>query len=152
MQVFAPAKINLSLKILGRRGDDFHEIETLIVPISLCDEMKIEKNEGGIEFHCDDSSVPKGDDNLAIRAAKAFFAATKLKPAVSIELKKKIQHGAGLGGGSSDAATTLLTLSELFETKLSAEVLAKMTEAIGSDVPFFIFESAAICKGRGELV
>jgi len=152
VQVFAPAKINLSLKILGRRDDGFHEIETLIAPISLCDEMKIEKNEGGIEFHCDDPSVPKGDDNLAVRSAKAFFAATKLKPAVSIELKKKIPHGAGLGGGSSDAATTLLTLNELFETKLSAEVLAKMTEAIGSDVPFFIFESAAICKGRGELV
>jgi 4-diphosphocytidyl-2-C-methyl-D-erythritol kinase len=152
VQVFAPAKINLSLKILGRRDDGFHEIETLIAPISLCDEMKIEKNEGGIEFHCDDSAVPSGDDNLAIRAAKAFFVATKLKPAVSIELKKKIPHGAGLGGGSSDAATTLLTLNRLFETKLSAEVLAKMAGAIGSDVPFFIFESAAICKGRGELV
>ena len=152
VQVFAPAKINLSLKISGRRDNGFHEIETLIVPISLCDEMKIEKNEGGIEFRCDDPSVPSGEDNLVIRAAKSFFVATKLEPAVSIELKKKIPHGAGLGGGSSDAATTLLTLNGLFETKLSAEVLAKMAGAIGSDVPFFIFESAAICKGRGELV
>ena len=152
MQVFAPAKINLSLKILNRRDDDFHEIETLIVPTSLCDEMKIEKNEGGIEFHCDDSSVPKGDDNLAIRAAKAFFAATKLKPAVLIELKKKIPHGAGLGGGSSDAATTLLALNELFKMNLPREALAKMGEASGSDIPFFVFESAAICRGRGELV
>ncbi len=152
VQVFAPAKINLSLKILGRRDDGFHEIETLITPIGLCDEIKIKKNEGGIEFHCDDPSVPKGDDNLAIRAAQAFVAATKLKPAVSIELKKKIPHGAGLGGGSSDAATTLLALNELFETKLSAEALAKMAGAIGSDVPFFIFQSAAMCKGRGERV
>src|SRR6266704_4386739 len=152
MQVFAPAKINLSLKILGRRDDDFHEIETLIVPISLCDEMKIEKKEGGIEFRCDDPSVPMSDDNLVIRAAKSFFVATKLEPAVSIELKKKIPHGAGLGGGSSDAASVLLALNELFETKLSPEALAKMAAAIGSDVPFFIFESAASCRGRGELV
>src|SRR6266581_4159677 len=133
MQVFAPAKINLSLKILGRPGDDFHEIETFIVPISLCDEMKIEKNEGGIEFRCDDPSVPKGDDNLAIRAAKAFFAATKLKPAVSIELKKKIPHGAGLGGGSSDAATTMLTLNQLFEANLTRDELTKLAATTGSD-------------------
>src|SRR5436309_13795225 len=152
MQVFAAAKINLSLKILGCRGDDFHEIETLIVPISPCDEMKIEKNEGGIEFRCDDPSVPMSDDNLVIRAAKSFFVATKLEPAVSIELKKKIPHGAGLGGGSSDAATTLLALNQLFETNLTRDELVNFGSAIGSDVPFFIFESAALCRGRGELV
>ena len=75
MQVFAPAKINLSLKILGRRDDGFHEIETLIVPISLCDEIKIDKDDAkeGIEFRCDDASVPQGDDNLAVRAAKTFL-------------------------------------------------------------------------------
>jgi 4-diphosphocytidyl-2-C-methyl-D-erythritol kinase len=154
MQVFAPAKINLSLKILGRRDDDFHEIETLIVPISLCDEINIDKDDAkdGIEFRCDDPSMPQGDDNLAVRAAKTFLEEARLKSGVAIELKKKIPHGAGLGGGSSDAATTLLALNGLFETKLSAEALAKMGETIGSDVPFFIFESAAICRGRGELV
>jgi len=154
MQVFAPAKINLSLRILGRRDDGFHEIETVIAPITLCDEIEIGKSDSSneIEFHCDDPSMPAGDDNLIVRAAKSFFAATKLKPAVSIELKKKIPHGAGLGGGSSDAASTLLALNELFETKLPREALAKMAKAIGSDVPFFIFQSAAFCKGRGELV
>src|SRR6266702_1622078 len=154
MQVFAPAKINLSLKIFGRRDDGFHEIETLIAPISLYDEIRIDKGDAkeGIEFCCDDPSVPKGYDNLAVRAAKAFFAGTKIDPAISIELKKKIPHGAGLGGGSSDAASVLLALNELFETKLPREALAKMAEAIGSDVPFFIFQSAAMCKGRGELV
>ncbi len=154
MQVFAPAKINLSLKILGRRSDGFHEIETLIAPISLCDEIKIDKSDSrqGIEFHCDDPSVPTSDDNLVLRATKAFSAARKLKPVVSIELKKRIPHGAGLGGGSSDAASTLLALNELFETKLPRETLGKLAEPIGSDVPFFIFESAAICRGRGELV
>src|SRR2546430_10445861 len=120
MQVFAPAKINLSLKILGRRGDDFHEIETLIVPISLCDEMKIEKNEGGIEFRCDDPSVPMSDDNLAIRAAKSFFVATKLEPAVSIELKKKKPHRTGPGGRGTGAATNPLNLHPHFLTELNA--------------------------------
>ena len=154
MQVFAPAKINLSLKILGRRPDGFHDIETFIAPISLCDELKIDKNKAveGVEFSCDDSSVPTGDENLVVRAAQAFFEAAKLKASVSIELKKKIPHGAGLGGGSSDAASTLLALNKLFETNLPREALAELGETIGSDVPFFIFESAAMCRGRGELV
>src|ERR1044071_7592268 len=99
MQVLAPAKINLSLKILGRRGDGFHEIETLIAPISLYDEIQIDKTDRDqeIELSCDEASLATGDDNLIVRAAKTFFVATKLKPAVSIELKKKIPHGAGLG-------------------------------------------------------
>jgi 4-diphosphocytidyl-2-C-methyl-D-erythritol kinase len=154
MHVSAPAKINLSLKILGRRSDGFHEIETLIAPISLSDEIKIDKTSSGkeIEFHCDDPSVPMDDGNLVVRAANLFFRATKLQPGISIELKKRIPHGAGLGGGSSDAATTLLALNQLFETNLARDELAKLGSAIGSDVPFFIFESAALCRGRGELV
>src|SRR5213080_3684860 len=142
MQVFAPAKINLSLKILGRRDDGFHEVETLIVPISLCEEIKIDENDaqGGIQFRCGDQSVPTGDDNLVLLAAKAFFAATKIKPAVSIELTKRIPHGAGLGGGSSDAASTLLALNQFFETRLPRDALAKLAEPIGADIPFFIFE------------
>src|SRR6266705_4979350 len=154
MQVLAPAKINLSLKISGRRSDGFHEIDTLIAPITLCDQLEIGTSgtSNGIRFSCDDPSVPAGDNNLIVRAAKAFFAATKLKPAVSIELNKRIPHGAGLGGGSSDAASTLLALNELFETKLPREMLVEIAEPIGSDVPFFIFESVAICRGRGELV
>ncbi len=154
MQVLAPAKINCSLRIFGRRNDGFHEVETLIAPISICDEIKIERrrSKNEIEFRCDDPSVPRGDENLVIRAANVFFKKTKLTNRVSIELKKKIPHGAGLGGGSSDAASTLLALNELFETKLRVQPLSKMAEAIGSDVPFFIFQSAAVCKGRGELV
>jgi len=154
MQVLAPAKINLSLRILRRRSDGFHEIETFIAPTSLCDEIQIERGNGkqGIEFWCDDASVPEGDDNLAVRAADVFFKATRIKSGISISLKKKIPHGAGLGGGSSDAASTLLGLNKLFGTKLPRETLAKMAATIGSDVPFFIFRSAAICKGRGELV
>ena len=153
MQVLAPAKINLSLKILGRRNDDFHELDTLIAPISLYDEIGIEKRaEKGIKFRCDDPSVPQVDDNLVVRAAKTFFEATKIEASVSIELKKKVPHGAGLGGGSSDAASVMLALNDIFETKLSREALVKMAEPIGSDVPFFLFQSVAACKGHGEMV
>jgi 4-diphosphocytidyl-2-C-methyl-D-erythritol kinase len=152
MQVLARAKINLSLKILGRRDDGFHEIETSIAPISLRDKIDIERQPRWIDFTCDDPSIPKGDENLVVRAAKAFFETTNVKGGVTIKLEKKIPHGAGLGGGSSDAASTLLALNQLFETNLPREALAKIAESIGSDVPFFIFESAAICKGRGELV
>jgi len=154
MQVSAPAKINLFLKVLRRRPDGFHEVETFISPISLCDQIKIDKNKRGqgISFRCDDPSVPQGGENLAVRAANAFFAATQMKPAVSIVLKKKIPHGAGLGGGSSDAAAVLLALNQLFATRLSRQKLAKLGSTIGSDVPFFIFESAAVCTGRGEIV
>ena len=154
MQVFAPAKINLSLKILGRWDNGFHDLDTLIAPISLYDEIRIDKGRpgNGIEFRCDDPSVPPGNDNLVVRAAKAFFETTEIEPAVSIELQKKIPHGAGLGGGSSDAASVLLALNELFDAKLSRQTLARMAEPIGSDVPFFVFQSAARCKGRGEIV
>ena len=153
MQAIAPAKINLSLRVLNRRRDGFHEIETLIAPISLCDEIKIERRPGKreIAFRCDDPSLPKGKDNIVVRAANVFFEETKITSGVSIALKKRIPHGAGLGGGSSDAASTLLVLNELFETNLPREALAKMAEMIGSDVPFFTFQSAAVCKGRGEL-
>ena len=153
MQVIAPAKINLSLRVLGRRSDGFHEIETLIVPISLCDEIKIERSGNQeIAFRCDDLSVPKGEDNIVVRGANLFFQETKITSGISIVLKKRIPHGAGLGGGSSDAASTLLALNELFETNLPLEALGKMAGMIGSDVPFFISQSAAVCKGRGELV
>jgi 4-diphosphocytidyl-2-C-methyl-D-erythritol kinase len=154
MQVIAPAKINLSLRVLGRRSDGFHEIETFIAPISLCDEIKIElrSRKSEIAFRCDDPSVPKGEDNVVVRAANVFFQETKITGGVSIMLKKRIPPAAGLGGGSSDAASTLLALDELFETNLPCEALAKVAEMIGSDVPFFIFQSAAVCKGRGELV
>jgi 4-diphosphocytidyl-2-C-methyl-D-erythritol kinase len=152
MQVFAPAKVNLSLRILGRRDDGFHEIETFIAPISLHDEIKIEKKRSGLRFRCDDPSVPAGEENLVVRAAKDFFQATKVKGGASIVLRKKIPQGAGLGGGSSDAAATLLALNQLFETNLPREALAELGSKIGSDIPFFIFQSAALCRGRGELI
>lgn len=151
MQVLAPAKVNLSLRVLRRRPDGFHEIETFISPISLYDELRVEKAGKGIDFQCDDPTIPQGEANLVVRAAQAFFAAT-VTDGVSIHLRKRIPHGAGLGGGSSDAASTLLALNRLFETNLTREALARLAEPLGSDIPFFIFESAALARGRGELI
>jgi 4-diphosphocytidyl-2-C-methyl-D-erythritol kinase len=154
MQLRAPAKINLSFRILRRREDGFHEIETLMAPVSLSDAMTITATEhaGTIDFVCDDSSLPAGEDNLVVRAAQLFLQEVGKEAGLRIELQKNIPHGAGLGGGSSDAATTLLGLNELLSTGLSAEKLAGLAAQIGSDVPFFIYRSAAECRGRGELV
>jgi 4-diphosphocytidyl-2-C-methyl-D-erythritol kinase len=154
MQLYAPAKINLSFEIKGRREDGFHEIETLMAPISLSDRLTIERGQtaGDIKFSCDDSSLPNGEENLVVRAARLFRKATKIGAGVEIALEKKIPHGAGLGGGSSDAAATLLGMNELFETRLDQKELMQLAAQIGSDVPFFILGSAATCRGRGEIV
>jgi 4-diphosphocytidyl-2-C-methyl-D-erythritol kinase len=155
MQLSAPAKINLSFEIKGRRADGFHEIETLMAPISLFDRLTIEEDAGnrnGVDFSCDDPSLPTGEDNLVVRAAKLFRATTKVNAGFKIVLEKKIPHGAGLGGGSSDAASTLLGLNELFETGFKEKKLMDLAAQLGSDVPFFIARSAAICRGRGEIV
>ncbi|HST29213.1 MAG TPA: 4-(cytidine 5'-diphospho)-2-C-methyl-D-erythritol kinase [Chthoniobacterales bacterium] len=152
MEIVAPAKINLSLRVLGKRADGFHEIETLISPISLYDKIDIEKQNRWIDLSCNDPTLSTGADNLVVRSAKLFFEHAKIKSGVSIKLEKHIPHGAGLGGGSSDAAATLRGLNQLFETKLSGKDLAKLAAAIGSDVSFFLSDSAAVCKGRGEIV
>ena len=154
MRLFAPAKINLRFRILGQREDGFHEIETLMAPISLGDELIILPNEKetDLDFTCDDPSLPNDESNLVVRAARSFFAEVKAEPRARIELRKKIPHGAGLGGGSSDAASTLLGLNELHGKPLSRAHLTSLAAGIGSDVPFFILQSAAECRGRGEIV
>ncbi len=153
MQLLAPAKINLSFEIKGRRVDGFHEIETLMAPISLADQLTLQRREDGeIRFSCDDPSLPAGADNLVVRAANLFRETTAISCGIAIELEKRIPHGAGLGGGSSDAASTLLGLNELFEADLEQGDLLRLAAQIGSDVPFFIVQSAAICRGRGEVV
>jgi 4-diphosphocytidyl-2-C-methyl-D-erythritol kinase len=154
MQLLAPAKINLSFEIKGRRADGFHEIETLMAPIALADRLTIERaGDGGeIRFCCDDPSLPGGDDNLVVRAAKLFRERTKVTSAIILSLEKMIPHGAGLGGGSSDAASTLLGLNKIFGVGLSQDELLQLAAELGSDVPFFIVRSAAVCRGRGEIV
>ncbi len=153
MKLRAPAKVNLQLRILGRRADGFHDIETLIVPLSLCDEITVETAEGdSVMVSCDDPGVPTGRNNLAAAAVHEFQNETGLRFAANIEIRKSIPVGAGLGGGSSDAATVLLALDELLETRLGFEGLEKVAAKLGSDVPFFIRRMPAICRGRGEII
>ena len=160
MKWFAPAKINLSLRVLGRRADGFHALETLMVPLDLADEITLEpmdgppaSGSGPCELRCSDATLPTGLDNLALRAAELFRrrAAGSLPP-TRIVLQKRIPHGAGLGGGSSDAAAVLLALNETFHAGLGVEALCEMAAELGSDVPFFVYRSAAVCRGRGEIV
>jgi 4-diphosphocytidyl-2-C-methyl-D-erythritol kinase len=153
MTFLAPAKINLSLRVLGRRADGFHDIESLMCPVSLFDSLEIAvRDTGGLEFVCDDPTLPTGDENLVVRAARLFCDSCGIEPHLTIELAKRIPHGAGLGGGSSDAATTLIALDHLFETQLTRPALAAMAADLGSDIPFFIYQSAAVIGGRGERV
>jgi len=153
VRAFAPAKINLSLRVVRRREDGFHEIETLMVPLAICDTLDIERrNSGGIDFICSDATLPADGTNLVVRAARGFFEAARIEPHVRIFLQKEIPHGAGLGGGSSDAATTLLALDTIFETHLPLAELTRIAAAIGSDIPFFLARGAAWCRGRGEIV
>ncbi|MDQ2919079.1 MAG: 4-(cytidine 5'-diphospho)-2-C-methyl-D-erythritol kinase [Verrucomicrobiota bacterium] len=154
IQLRAPAKINLSFRILGRRTDGYHEIDTLMAPVSVYDEITITRlpGPGEIELICDDPTLPSDGENLAFHAARIFLQHERIASNVRIELSKKIPHGAGLGGGSSDAATVFLGMDELFQAGLSERQMAELASHIGSDIPFFIYQSAAQCCGRGEIV
>jgi len=151
MQFLAPAKINLTLRVVRRREDGFHDIDSLMVPVSVFDRIDIELlDEGGLQFTCDDTSIPTGDKNLVVRAAKLFCTEIGLEPHLRIHLEKHIPHGAGLGGGSSDAAITLIGLNHLFRTELPKETLLSLAADLGSDVPFFVGGRPARARGRGE--
>jgi 4-diphosphocytidyl-2-C-methyl-D-erythritol kinase len=153
IELLAPAKVNLSLHVLGKRPDGFHDLESLVCSISLFDRVELDhREEPGLAFTCDDATLPTGDDNLAVRAARLFCESCGLEPNLRLHLAKQIPHGAGLGGGSSDAASVLLGLDTLFETRLPIAALAAMAADLGSDVPLFIYRSAAIIRGRGEQV
>ena len=153
MKLRAPAQVNLQLRVHGRRADGFHEIETLIVPISLADEITVETSAGGtVSISCDDPNVPEGGTNLAAAAAHEYSQHTGLQFGANIGIRKCIPMGAGLAGGSSDAAAVLVALDTIFETHLGVEGLEKVAAKVGSDVPFFIRGLPAICRGRGEII
>jgi 4-diphosphocytidyl-2-C-methyl-D-erythritol kinase len=155
---FAPAKINLYLHILGRRADGFHELETLMTPISLGDTLDIDLipagtvGDGGVKFTCSDPALSDAQDNLATRAARLFLEEFKLTTGVRIHLEKAVPVGAGLGGGSSDAAAVLLALRELTRIGCADAKLAELAAQLGSDIPFFIYRTPAVCRGRGEVI
>lgn len=148
----APAKLNLSLRVLAKRNDGFHEIDTLMVKLpGLADEI-VFTGAAEFSFRCDDPSVPGDDGNLVVKAVRAYETAAGVSCKHAIFLRKVIPHGAGLGGGSSDAATTLLGLNRLHGFPLGVEALAELAGNLGSDIPFFLTTGAARCSGRGEKI
>jgi 4-diphosphocytidyl-2-C-methyl-D-erythritol kinase len=151
LRLAAPAKLNLYLEVIGRRSDGFHELETVFQTIGLADEVEVAVRDGsGITLACDEPGIPGDARNLAWRAAERYAAGKTPGCAIDIRLVKRIPHGAGLGGGSSDAAAVLRALAVLLPGWHDAAGLAEIAAALGSDVPFFLMGGTAWGGGRGE--
>ena len=152
MTINAPAKLNLSLEIVGKREDGFHELDTLMIPVKGLHDTLTFTVAGKYALRCDDSKVPTDESNLVTKAVRLFEQETGCEVTHEVLLTKRIPHGAGLGGGSSDAAKTLEVLNELYGTSLPLVELHDLCSKLGSDVPFFLYNSPCRCKGRGEEV
>ena len=150
--VLAPAKINLSLLIAGRRADGFHEIETIMAKVNWYDEILIEPGlKAGIEFVCTGPCrAPQGKENIVYKACEMFLNSCGYRTDIKITLTKNIPAGAGLGSASSDAAAALIGLNEFLELTLSKRGLSRLAAQLGSDVAFFLDGPLAFCTGRGE--
>lgn len=151
IELFSAAKINLSIDVLGKRPDGYHEVEMILQEVDLSDIIRIEKRQRGIELGISVPYLPTDDRNMAYKAAYLFFEHTGINAGAGITLEKNIPVSAGLGGGSSNAAYVLIGLDKLFETGLSAQELKSLSARLGSDVPFFIEGGTAVCRGRGEI-
>lgn len=145
-------KVNLLLNILGRRADGFHELETVMQPVPLWDELEFSLIGRAVELSCDQPGLPCDGSNLVVRAANAYREALGIDVGVRIHLRKRVPMEAGLGGGSGNAATTLLGLNELFDRALPAGQLNQLAGRLGSDVPFFLQSHPALATGRGEFI
>jgi len=152
LQKKSPCKVNLLLNILGKRPDGFHELETVMQPVNLFDEILFERGGKAVQLTCDEPALPVDSKNLVHRAAADFLSAAKISEGVKIRLEKKIPLAAGLGGGSGNAATTLLALNELFDQPLAGAKLRELAAALGSDIPFFLQNQPALATGRGEKI
>jgi 4-diphosphocytidyl-2-C-methyl-D-erythritol kinase len=153
VEVLAPAKLNLFLEILGRRPDGYHELESVMVAVDLHDTLHVAVDpSGAITLSCDDPTLPTGGENLVVRAAERLKAVSGCPLGATIALAKAIPAQAGLAGGSSDAAATLLALDRLWDVRLPPDRLDALAGEIGSDVAFFRHVPAAVCRGRGERV
>lgn len=151
--VWAPAKVNLYLELLGKRADGYHELATLLVAVRLYDTLVFKNGPAGeLHLSCSDPGLTTGFDNLVMRAACLLLDETGGAHGASIRLIKRIPMAAGLAGGSSDAAATLAGLNELWRLGLSQDRLSDLGGRLGSDVPFFFRPPAAWCTGRGEKV
>ena len=150
IEMLAPAKLNLLLKITGQRADGYHELLSILVPVDLYDRLKISKLEKGLEVYWSGRGLPKGKDNLVNRAAVSFFEKTGIRRGAKITVIKKIPVCSGLGGGSSDAAATLKGLNQLWGNPLSREDVERLALPLGADVPFFLVQRPSIAVGIGE--
>ncbi len=151
IQIPAYAKLNLGLRILGKRADGYHELHTIFQQIDLHDTIRLRlRSDGDIRLNSSSKAVPADASNLAFRAARLFFEASGLNTGVDIRLEKRIPVGAGLGGGSSDAAAVLMGLNTLCETPLARDHLLHLAQKLGADVPFFIYGGLAQAGGIGE--
>jgi 4-diphosphocytidyl-2-C-methyl-D-erythritol kinase len=148
----SPCKVNLLLNILGKRPDGFHELETVMHPISVFDRLSFARADRQIELTCSDPALPTDSRNLVHRAADRFLQSAGIKEGVRIHLEKRIPQAAGLGGGSGNAAVTLLGLNELFGQPLKASQLQQLAASLGSDIPFFLQSKPALAVGRGEQI
>jgi 4-diphosphocytidyl-2-C-methyl-D-erythritol kinase len=146
----SPAKVNLHLTVLRKRDDGYHDIATLMQRISLYDEMTFASLPSGITIKCPGSDLPDDEGNIVYRAAQAYFSYIGYKKGIAITLSKKIPLAAGLGGGSSNAATTLVTLNEMTGESCRRAELMKIGKTLGADVPFFIFGKTAWATGIGD--
>jgi 4-diphosphocytidyl-2-C-methyl-D-erythritol kinase len=146
------AKINLYLNVVRRRDDGFHDIETVFQPVTLHDTIRIDRTSGGISLKGDDQEIPWDGSNLCWKAAALLLGEDPGSRGVSIDVKKRIPAGAGLGGGSSDAAGVLAGINELFGLGVDGPRLMELGLKTGSDVPFFLFGSPAVGRGRGEIL
>ncbi len=147
----APAKVNFRLDVLRRRQDGYHDLRMIMQRIDLCDELEIsQRSEPGVGLTCDGADIPVDSSNLVWKAASEILKLSSLKTGLQIKLKKNIPVAAGLGGGSSDAASTLMGLNQLLKTGLTDEELMSIGLGLGADVPFFIFKKPAVAEGIGE--
>lgn len=148
----SPCKVNLLLNILGRRPDGFHELETVFHPVRLCDRLSFARAGTGVQLTGSEPTLAMDATNLVHRAATAFLAAAQIREGVRLHLTKRIPLAAGLGGGSGNAATTLLGLNELFGSPLASAQLHSIAATLGSDVNFFLQSKPALATGRGERI
>ncbi len=149
----APAKLNLRLKVTGRRPDGYHELVSVMVPVDLTDRVEVEKKDSpGVSLRTTGLPVPRGEDNLAVRAARAFLAKADPGRGISLYLDKRIPLAAGLGGGSSDAGAVLRAMDHMWPGAFSPDDLAEEAARLGADVPFFLQAVPSLARGAGELL
>jgi len=149
-EFISPAKINLFLRVVGKQPDGYHQLISLMCPVSLHDRICIQFHAKQMQITCTDPQVPENRNNLAFKAAEQFFQATSYDDCVNIAIEKRIPVGAGLGGGSSNAATVLLALNQWYQKPLNLDQLKTIALSLGADVPFFLENSVSLVSGIGE--